>query len=105
MVGIHGRKYMVKEERSFWIHNTGPVGCLAYVLVRLPVKAAQLDRFGCATAFNGLAQHFNSKFKEAVVQLRKDLPLAAFTYVDVYSVKYAFFTQTKKLGKPSIYPP
>ncbi|KAK4581336.1 hypothetical protein RGQ29_024836 [Quercus rubra] len=77
----------IVKERSFWIHNTGPVGCLAYVLVRLPVKAAQLDRFGCATAFNGLAQHFNSQFKEAVVQLRKDLPLAAFTYVDVYSVK------------------
>ncbi|XP_023883879.1 GDSL esterase/lipase At3g26430 [Quercus suber] len=84
--------------RSFWIHNTGPVGCLAYVLVRLPVKAAQLDHFGCATPFNDLAQHFNSKLKEAVVQLRKDLPLAAFTYVDVYSVKYNLFTQTKRLG-------
>ncbi|XP_058111545.1 GDSL esterase/lipase At3g26430-like isoform X1 [Magnolia sinica] len=84
--------------RSFWIHNTGPFGCLPYVLDRLLVKAAQVDSVGCATPFNDVAQQFNSKLKETVDQLRKDFPLAAFTYVDVYSAKYSLIHQARKYG-------
>ncbi|KAL2559862.1 GDSL esterase/lipase [Forsythia ovata] len=40
----------------------------------------------------------NHLLKEAVVSLRKDLPLAAFTYVDVYSVKYELISRAKKHG-------
>ncbi|KAJ4974648.1 hypothetical protein NE237_007822 [Protea cynaroides] len=84
--------------RSFWIHNTGPVGCLPYVLDRLLITAAQVDRAGCATPFNEVAQYFNQRLKEVVAQLRKDLPLAAITYVDVYSVKYSLISQASKHG-------
>ena len=42
-------------------------------------------------SYNDVAQYFNHKLKEAIVQLRKDLPSAAFTYVDVYFVKYSLF--------------
>ena len=42
-------------------------------------------------SYNDVAQYFNHKLKEAIVQLRKDLPSVAFTYVDVYSVKYSLF--------------
>ncbi|XP_041027239.1 GDSL esterase/lipase At3g26430-like [Juglans microcarpa x Juglans regia] len=84
--------------RSFWIHNTGPVGCLPYILDRLKITAAQVDKAGCATPFNDVAQYFNRKLKQVVVQLRKDLPLAAITYVDVYSVKYSLISQAKKHG-------
>ncbi|KAF9603277.1 hypothetical protein IFM89_034610 [Coptis chinensis] len=84
--------------RSFWIHNTGPVGCLPYILDRLLITAGQIDRVGCASPFNEVAQYFNSRLKEAVFQLRKDLPLAAITYVDVYSIKYSLISQAKKHG-------
>ncbi|XP_075638250.1 GDSL esterase/lipase At3g26430-like [Castanea sativa] len=84
--------------RSFWIHNTAPVGCLPYVLDRLKITAAQVDKAGCAAPFNDVAQYFNRKLKEVVVQLRKDLPLAAITYVDVYSVKYSLISQARKHG-------
>lgn len=60
--------------------------------------AAQIDDHGCATPFNDVARFFNSRLKEAVVQLRKDLPLAAMTYVDIFSVKHSLITQAKKLG-------
>ncbi|CAA0814102.1 GDSL esterase/lipase [Striga hermonthica] len=73
--------------RSFWIHNTGPVGCLPYIMDRLAITAAQVDKAGCASPFNEVAQYFNLRLKETVVQLRKELPSAALTYVDVYSVK------------------
>ncbi|KAL7093789.1 hypothetical protein ACP275_11G061300 [Erythranthe tilingii] len=84
--------------RSFWIHNTGPVGCLPYVMDRVPITAGQVDKVGCATPFNEVARYYNLKLKEAVVQLRKDLPSAAFTYVDVYSVKYELISQARKHG-------
>ena len=42
-------------------------------------------------SYNDVAQYFNHKLKEDIVQLRKDLPSAAFTYVDVYSLKYSLF--------------
>ncbi|KAA8529646.1 hypothetical protein F0562_034254 [Nyssa sinensis] len=90
--------------RSFWIHNTGPVGCLPYVMDRLLITAGQVDMVGCASPFNEVAQYFNHRLKEAVVQLRKDLPLAAITYVDVYSVKYSLISQANKHG-PRSYPP
>lgn len=84
--------------RYFWIHNTGPVGCLPYVLARLPVLASQVDKAGCATPYNEVAQFFNHGLKEVVVQLREELPLAAITYVDIYSAKYSLISQPKKHG-------
>ncbi|KAM5564204.1 hypothetical protein ABKV19_018696 [Rosa sericea] len=82
--------------RSLWIHNMGPIGCLPYILVNFP--AAEKDEIGCAKAYNEVAQHFNHELKQAIVQLRKDLPKAAFTYVDVYSVKYSLFKEPEKYG-------
>ncbi|KAJ4711000.1 GDSL esterase/lipase [Melia azedarach] len=84
--------------RSFWIHNTGPLGCLPYTLDRFLVSASLVDKYGCATPFNEVAELFNSKLKRAVVLLRKDLPLAAITCVDVYSVKLSLITQAKTIG-------
>ncbi|OAY32494.1 GDSL esterase/lipase At3g26430 [Manihot esculenta] len=84
--------------RSFWIHNTGPVGCLPYSLDRFLVTAAQIDKYGCASSFNKVSLYFNQELKKSVVELRKELPLAAITYVDIYSVKYTLITQAKKFG-------
>ena len=81
----------------FWIHNTGPIGCLPYVFANF--LSAERDPYGCAKPYNEVAQYFNYKLKEAVVQLRNDLPHAAITYVDIYSVKYSLFSNPKKYGK------
>ncbi|POO00124.1 Lipase [Trema orientale] len=88
--------YNISGGRSFWIHNTGPIGCLPYILANFP--SAERDEAGCAKHFNEVAQYFNYVLKQAVVQLRKDFPLAAITYVDVYSVKYSLFTEPHKYG-------
>ncbi|WOL14378.1 hypothetical protein Cni_G23158 [Canna indica] len=87
-----------KGGRFFWIHNTGPVGCLAYVLDRLTLRAPEVDRVGCGSPFNEVARFFNTKLNETVNQLRKDLPLAVFTYVDVYSLKYELISHASKHG-------
>lgn len=49
--------------------------------------------------YNEVSQHFNLKLKEALTQLRNDLPLAAITYVDIYSPKYSLFQNPKKYGE------
>ncbi|XP_059430536.1 esterase-like [Corylus avellana] len=82
--------------RSFWIHNTGPIGCLPYILTNFP--SARRDNYGCAKPYNDVARYFNYKLKEAIVQLRINLPLAAITYVDVYSAKYSLFREPNKYG-------
>ncbi|KAF9677866.1 hypothetical protein SADUNF_Sadunf08G0152300 [Salix dunnii] len=84
--------------RTFWIHNTGPVGCLPYSLDKFLIKASQIDKHGCASPFNEVSQFFNHGLKEAVLQLRKDLPQAAITYVDIYSLKYTLITRAKEFG-------
>ncbi|KAL5071092.1 hypothetical protein RYX36_021979 [Vicia faba] len=82
--------------RSFWIHNTGPIGCLPIILASFPTSIK--DGYGCAKIYNEVSQYFNLKLKEALAQLRSDLPLAAITYVDTYSPKYSLFQNPKKYG-------
>ncbi|KAL4573971.1 hypothetical protein LXL04_020793 [Taraxacum kok-saghyz] len=84
--------------RAFWVHNTGPVGCLPYILDRYLIPMTKMDKYGCAAPFNDVAQYFNEKLKDAIIQLRRKLPLAAITYVDIYSVKYSLIAQAKILG-------
>lgn len=92
------QKVYAQGGRSFWVHNTGPLGCLPYVVDRFLITAAQVDKFGCATPFNDVARFFNHQLKEAVDRLRVDLPEAWITYVDVYSVKHKLITRAKKFG-------
>ncbi|KAG4383405.1 hypothetical protein GLYMA_13G079700v4 [Glycine max] len=82
--------------RSFWIHNTGPIGCLPLILTNFPL--AIKDASGCVKEYNEVAQDFNRHLKDALAKLREDLPLAAITYVDVYTPKYNLFSDPKKYG-------
>ncbi|CAL5214364.1 unnamed protein product [Lathyrus oleraceus] len=84
--------------RSFWVHNTGPLGCLPYILDPYPMSSADMDNFGCAKPFNEIAQYFNQKLKEAVVKLREELQEATIVYVDVYKVKYTLISHARKYG-------
>lgn len=84
--------------RYFWIHNTGPLGCLPYALLHRPDLATPADGTGCSVTYNKVPQLFNLRLKETVASLRKTHPDAAFTYVDVYTAKYKLISQAKKLG-------
>ncbi|VVA94417.1 unnamed protein product [Arabis nemorensis] len=84
--------------RYFWIHNTGPIGCLAYVIEWFPIKASDFDSHECASPLNNLAQEFNHALKQAVIELRAFLSEAAITYVDVYSAKHELFVHAQGHG-------
>ncbi|KAL4586977.1 hypothetical protein LXL04_011625 [Taraxacum kok-saghyz] len=82
---VHGR-----GGRYFWIHNTGPIGCLPYVI--------NPDKIGCTNPFNELAQFYNQKLKDLVDQLREELHGAVITYVDIYKARYTLISQASKYG-------
>lgn len=85
--------------RTFWVHNTGPLGCLPVNMFYMGTPApGYLDKSGCVKAQNEMAMEFNRKLKETVINLRKELTKAAITYVDVYTAKYEMMSTPKKLG-------
>ncbi|KAK3443217.1 hypothetical protein EUGRSUZ_B03276 [Eucalyptus grandis] len=91
------KKVYAQGGRSFWIQNTGPLGCSIFIMDQYH-REAQEDEHGCLRPFNELAQYFNTKLKQAINSLRTELPPAAITCVDVYSVKYNLITQANKHG-------
>ncbi|KAI9169366.1 hypothetical protein LWI28_011307 [Acer negundo] len=85
--------------RAFWIHNTGPIGCLPYSIICYPPKPGNTDKNGCITSQNEVAQEFNRQLKDRVVsQLRQRLTNAIFTYVHIYSAKFTLISEAKKHG-------
>ncbi|KAL1357049.1 hypothetical protein HN51_009046 [Arachis hypogaea] len=84
--------------RVFWIHNTGPIGCLPYSYIYYEPKKGNIDANGCVKPHNELALEFNRQLKNQVFQLRKKLPLAKFTYVDVFKAKYQLISTAKSQG-------
>ncbi|KAL3526421.1 hypothetical protein ACH5RR_011077 [Cinchona calisaya] len=90
--------YNAAGARNFWVHNTGPIGCIPFNKKYYRSKPDKLDMNGCVEVLNRVAREFNKQLKEKVLQLGKDLPGAAFTFVDVYSVKYSLVSDAKKLG-------
>ncbi|KAE9605853.1 putative alpha-L-fucosidase [Lupinus albus] len=98
----HLKKIYDLGGRSFWIHNTGPIGCLPLILGSFP--SAEKDEYGCAKEHNEVSQYLNYRLKESLAQLRKDLPDIAITYVDIYSAKFSLFQDPKKYGfeKPHV---
>nr|XP_016499769.1 PREDICTED: GDSL esterase/lipase At3g27950-like [Nicotiana tabacum] len=84
--------------RNFWIHNTGPIGCLPYSLISYPLKPRGLDAIGCVESQNEVAREFNKQLKNRISHLRKELTHSAITYVDIYSAKYKLISTSKKQG-------
>ncbi|GLT36650.1 hypothetical protein SLA2020_110130 [Shorea laevis] len=84
--------------RAFWIHNTGPFGCLPQQVLDYPPKPENVDQNGCIKSQNEVAQEFNRQLKERVSLLRVRLQDAALTYVDIYSAKYSLISDAMKHG-------
>ncbi|GER47451.1 GDSL esterase/lipase At5g14450, partial [Striga asiatica] len=86
--------------RTFWIHNTGPIGCLpvAIAKVQKPAPPGYLDEFRCVKTQNDVALLFNKVLKDEIVKLRANLSNASIVYVDVYAAKYELITTAKNQG-------
>lgn len=89
-----------KGARVFWIHNTGPLGCLPLTVATTkdPAEPGFFDEHGCVKFQNDLAMAFNKLLKNAVIQLRSHLPEASLIYVDMYTAKFELIINAQKEG-------
>lgn len=93
---FHFQNIYQQGGRAFWIHNTGPIGCLPLHVIKN--RNSTLDEQGCVKSQNDVAAEFNKQLKENVIKLRSELPEAAITYVDIYATKYGLISNAQKLG-------
>ncbi|KAK3223470.1 hypothetical protein Dsin_010495 [Dipteronia sinensis] len=77
-------KLYKEEARIFWIHNTGPIGCLPFFVDEYPPQPENADQNGCIKSYNEVAQEFNKQLTDRVSQLRTQLDDARLIYVDIY---------------------
>ncbi|KAJ8753095.1 hypothetical protein K2173_013467 [Erythroxylum novogranatense] len=82
---------------KFWIHNTGPLGCLPQKLAL--IKQKDLDPHGCILHYNNAAKLFNEGLLKTCQKLRSELTDATIVYVDIYSIKYDLIAISSKYGK------
>lgn len=88
-----------KGGKVFWIHNTGPIGCLPVATADVHDPApGYLDQQGCVKYQNDIAVEFNKQLKDIVIKLRAQLLNASLTYVDMYTAKYQLITNAKNQG-------
>nr|GLL45472.1 GDSL esterase/lipase LIP-4-like [Ipomoea trifida] len=85
--------------RNFWVHNTGPLGCLPERLARVGEMSvsADYDQTGCLIPLNEAAKEFNTKLRELCEEMRFLLNNSVIVYVDMYTIKYNL------ISNPAIY--
>lgn len=84
--------------RNFWVHNTGPLGCLPQKLSL--VENQKFDQHGCISSYNDAARLFNEELRRLCQEMRSELKDAKIVYVDIYSIKYDLIANSTKYGKP-----
>ncbi|KAJ9187915.1 hypothetical protein P3X46_003326 [Hevea brasiliensis] len=84
--------------RNFWVHNTGPLGCLPRELSITEKKESDFDERGCLKHLNEAAKEFNKQLKALCEKLRSDLEDSTMVYVDIYSIKYDLFANAGTYG-------
>ncbi|KAF2572288.1 hypothetical protein F2Q70_00001880 [Brassica cretica] len=82
--------------RRFWIHNTGPLGCLPQKLSMAQRK--DLDQHGCLASYNAAAKLFNQMLDHMCEKLRIELRDATIIYIDIYAIKYSLIANSKGYG-------
>lgn len=84
--------------RNFWIHGTGPLGCLPERLSLTSKNNSSLDAYGCLSSLNNGAKEFNSQLNCLCDELRSEFKDATIVYTDIYSIKYDLIANSAKYG-------
>ncbi|XP_031280630.1 GDSL esterase/lipase At1g09390-like isoform X1 [Pistacia vera] len=85
--------------KNFWVHNTGPLGCLPQKLATTAKKASDhLDEYGCIQSLNNAANAFNIQLSALCEKLRSEMKNATIVYVDIYAIKLDLIANFTKYG-------
>lgn len=85
--------------RKFWVHNTGPLGCLPQKLSIVQRSPNDLDPIGCLSSYNAAARVFNEALRRLCVEMSSEMKDATIVHVDIYSIKYDLIANSTKYGK------
>ncbi|KAL8171217.1 hypothetical protein V2J09_023021 [Rumex salicifolius] len=84
--------------RNLWIHNTGPLGCLAHNIAKFGTSKSMLDEIGCVQTHNQAAKAFNQQLHDHCQKLQGQFTDINITYVDVFSIKLDLIANHSKYG-------
>ncbi|XP_010553740.1 PREDICTED: GDSL esterase/lipase At1g54790 isoform X1 [Tarenaya hassleriana] len=84
--------------RNFWIHNTGPLGCLAQNVAKFGTDPSKLDEFGCVSGHNQAAKLFNLQLHALSAKFRGQFPDSNVTYIDIFSIKSNLVANYSRFG-------
>ncbi|KAG0483417.1 hypothetical protein HPP92_011501 [Vanilla planifolia] len=90
--------YDLGGARRFWIHNTGPLGCLAQNVARFGKDPSKLDELGCVSSHNRVSKLFNLQLHALCVKLQNQFADANFTYVDIFTIKSDLIANYSRYG-------
>lgn len=84
--------------RSFWIHNTGPLGCLPQNIVKFGTDASKLDELGCVSTHNQASRLLNLQMHALCKKLQGQYQDANVTYVDIFTIKSNLLANYSRYG-------
>ncbi|KAL1339768.1 hypothetical protein HN51_028098 [Arachis hypogaea] len=92
------KKLYDQGARNFWIHNTGPLGCLAQNIAKFGADSSKLDEQGCVSSHNQAAKTFNLQLQALCTKLHGQYPDANVTYVDIFTIKSNLISNYSNYG-------
>ncbi|XP_059292576.1 GDSL esterase/lipase At1g54790 [Lycium ferocissimum] len=84
--------------RNFWVHNTGPLGCLGQNIAKFGTDASKLDELGCVSSHNQAAKLLNLQLYALGKKLQGQYSDANITHVDIFSIKSNLIANNSKYG-------
>ncbi|KAL5770847.1 hypothetical protein ACOSP7_015001 [Xanthoceras sorbifolium] len=84
--------------RNFWIHNTGPLGCITQNVAKFGTDPSILDEQGCVSGHNQAAKLFNLQLHALSKKLQGVFADSNITYVDIYSIKSNLIANYSRYG-------
>ncbi|KAA8545074.1 hypothetical protein F0562_019827 [Nyssa sinensis] len=84
--------------RNFWIHNTGPLGCLAQNIARFGTDPSKLDELGCVSSHNQASKLLNLQLHALCKKLQGQFSDANVTYIDIFAIKSNLIANYSQYG-------
>ncbi|KAM7521381.1 hypothetical protein LguiA_011283 [Lonicera macranthoides] len=86
--------------KNFWVHGTGPLGCLPQKLATRSKSnnGSDFDENGCLLSLNEGAKAFNDRLSTLCELLRSEMKNATIVYADVYAIKYDLIANSTTYG-------
>ncbi|XP_077243522.1 GDSL-like Lipase/Acylhydrolase superfamily protein isoform X3 [Tasmannia lanceolata] len=95
-VGI--KKLYDQGARRFWIHNTGPLGCLPQNIAVFGKDPSKLDELGCVSSHNRASKLFNLQLHALSSKFQGQFTDANVTFIDIFSIKYELISNFSRYG-------